>query len=116
MARCIALLLLMVWSSVAAEAPRLTEIEGVVEIRRGGQGAWAAGKIGDALRVGDVVRTGARSRVVIRMSDASLIRKGELTTVQFSPPKAGSERPVLDLLGGLLFFFSRERADETQIR
>lgn len=116
--RCAFLLIALALAPVCcgAEFPKLIEIEGIVEVRRKGAADWTRGKVGDQLQTGDSVRTRESSRLSMRLSDGSVIRKGELTTVIVSPPKTGSEKPTLDIIGGLLYFFSRDKRDETQIR
>jgi hypothetical protein len=75
------------------------EMEGAVEILRHGATAWDPGYVGQALRPGDRLRTGERSRALLRLADRSVIRCGELTSVQIGPE---GRRSVIELLRGAI--------------
>jgi tetratricopeptide (TPR) repeat protein len=79
------------------------EIEGKVEVARAGTATWRAAFTNQALAAGDRVRTGERSRAVVRASDKTMKRLGELTIYQVQPGSGGK------LLKGLLYFFHRDK-------
>ena len=87
----------------------LLVIEGSVEVTRADTDAWRPGKTNQVLETADRLRTGERSRAVVRLSDQSVLRLSEMTTIEIRAPTADSQKPGLDLKRGLLFFFSRER-------
>jgi len=93
----------------------LAEIEGKVEFRAGGTTNWVPAKLNQSLHSGDALRTGERSRAGLRVGE-SIIRKSELAFVEVQPPPPRSRTPVLNVRSGLLYFFSRERPSEMQIR
>src|SRR6185295_4181458 len=68
-----------------AETALLT-IEGRVEVSAAGATVWSAARTNQALQVGDRLRTGARSRATLRLSDKSVLRINELTTLKILPP------------------------------
>jgi Flp pilus assembly protein TadD len=93
----------------------LAEIEGKVEFRAAGTTNWVPAKLNQSLQAGDALRTGERSRAGVRVGE-SIIRKSELAFIEVQPPPPRSRMPVLNVRSGLLYFFSRERPAELQIR
>lgn len=103
-----------------AQAPQssasaaLVSKENVVDVASGG-GGWAPGTLGQALAVNDRVRTGEDSRAAVRMSDLSMLRIDELTTITITPPQTASSQPSLNVKEGAAYFFSREKSRETRV-
>src|SRR6266705_4772478 len=56
--------------------------EGKVEFALKGTLQWNPAQTNQSLKFGDQVRTGLRSRATIRMSDLSVLRLNELTTIE----------------------------------
>jgi Flp pilus assembly protein TadD len=98
-----------------AETALLT-IEGKVEVSVAGAIVWSPARTNQLLRVGDGLRTGARSRATLRLSDKSVLRINELTTLKILPPPESRNAPVLDLGSGSTYFFSREKPADIQFR
>ncbi len=94
----------------------LLTIEGKVDVSRLGSKDWAAGQTNQLLRVGDRLRTGARSRATVRLSSLAVLRINELTTVQIQPSSGAEKQPVVDLKSGDAYFFSREKPKELEFR
>ncbi len=94
----------------------LLTIEGKVEVSRTDGRDWAAGQTNQLLRVGDRLRTGARSRATIRLSNLTVLRVNELTTVQLQPPSRAGNQPVVNVNSGAAYFFSREKPTELEFR
>ena len=94
----------------------LLTIEGKVDVSRVGSKDWAAGQTNQLLRVGDRLRTGARSRATVRLSSLAVLRVNELTTVQIQPSSGAEKQPVVDLKSGDAYFFSREKPKELEFR
>ena len=59
----------------------LLTVEGRVEVARAGSLAWTAGQTNQSLEIRDRVRTGLRSRATVRLTDLSVLRLSELTTI-----------------------------------
>lgn len=78
--------------------------------------AWKPASIGQSLEVRDRLRTGEFSRAAVRFTDLSMLRVDELTTVEISPPTGNGGRQTLDVKQGGTYFFSRDKAQEIQIR
>jgi Tfp pilus assembly protein PilF len=95
----------------AAEAPTtgaaVIEMEGTVQVSPAGSAGWSAAFTNQALAAEDRVRTGERSRAVVRLSDKTLYRLGELALVRVPPPAGRSGG--INVLKGLLYFFHRDK-------
>ena len=102
-------------NSGSAESVLLTT-EGKVEVSRMGNGPWIAGQTNLALHVGDRLRTGLRSRATVRLSNLTVVRVNELTTLQIQPPSAPGKQSRLDVGSGSTYLLSRERPTEVEFR
>src|SRR5688572_821062 len=78
--------------------------------------AWVAAEVGQQLAARDRLRTGQLSRALLRLTDLSMLRLNELTSITILPPGRAARGPGIDLLGGAAYFLSRERPEEIQIR
>jgi tetratricopeptide (TPR) repeat protein len=95
----------------------LLTAEGTVQVMVvGGSGGWQAAHTNSTLHVGDRVRTGARSRATVRLSDLTVLRVNELTTLQIRPPLEPGKQSLLDLHSGSAYFLSREKPPEQEFR
>jgi hypothetical protein len=83
----------------------IIELEGTVEVSRAGSPLWDPARVDQPLLPGDRVRTGDRSRAVVRLSDRTFIRKGPQTIIEIPATKSSGLR----LLQGILYFFHRDR-------
>ena len=94
LALLLAMLLLVVpmHSAWAAEAGRITAMEGKADVVRGG-GAAVAIKVGDAVNEKDVLRTKRQSRLEVRLTDGSLLKLSELTQIEVKKYSASGDRP-----------------------
>ena len=90
--------------------------EGKVEVSPLGQTEWTTARTNQVLRVGDRVRTGSRSRATVRLTNLSVLRVNELTTLQIPPPPGTSQQPGLDLKSGATYFFHRDRPEEMRFQ
>src|SRR5438046_1747255 len=88
----------------ASDAVLLTA-EGAVQVSPAGQTTWSAGKTNQSLKIGDRVRTAARSRATVRLSNLTVLRVNELTTLQIQPPSAPGKQAALDVKNGAAYFF-----------
>jgi tetratricopeptide (TPR) repeat protein len=95
---------------------RLLTVEGKVEVSASGATVWAAALTNQALQIGDRLRTGLRSRATLRLSDKSVLRVNELTTLKIQPPPKENNAPLLDLTSGSTYFFSREKPATVEFR
>ncbi len=107
--------LMMYAQDVKLASAVLVEKENVVEAHLGRAG-WKAAGIGLSLALRDRLRTGEFSRAAMRFTDLSMLRVDELTTIEISPPVGTGGQHTLDVNRGGTYFFSRDRAQEIQIR
>ena len=89
-------------------ASTLVEAAGSVEVNRNGGTNWQQAPTGLLLMPGDRLRTRALSRAAVQLSDRSVIRLNESTTLELLPPRH-AERWRFGLPGGSLYFFNREK-------
>ena len=97
----------------AANASLLSK-ENVVDAASGG-GSWTSATVGQALAIHDRLRTGEDSRAAVRMTDLSVLRIDELTTIEITPPSTASDKPGLNVKEGTTYFFSREKSREMRV-
>lgn len=107
-------------AEAATDSPKALTVvlttEGRVEVARRTAPQWTPAQTNQTLSPGDRVRTGQRSRASLRLSDLSVLRVNELTTLEIQPPQAPGGRSGLNLRSGAAYFFNRERPGEVQFR
>jgi Tfp pilus assembly protein PilF len=102
-----------------APGPRdavLLTVSGTIEVAPAGTTAFAPGQAGQLLHLGDQVRSGKASRASIRLSDKSVLRVYELTTLEIKPPQQADHNDVIDVKSGATYFFNRDKPQETQFQ
>jgi Tfp pilus assembly protein PilF len=92
----------------AREVSLIIEAAGSVECTTGGNTNWRVAPVGTALLPGDRVRTHEQSRAAVQLSDRSVVRLNERTTLEVLPPKRAEKRRF-GLPRGALYFFDREK-------
>jgi hypothetical protein len=78
----------------------LLTVEGIVETAGNGSAVWATAQTNQILHAGDQLRTGPRSRATVRLSNLTVLRVNELTTLEIQPPSAPGKQSVLNLKKG----------------
>lgn len=101
--------------SVVTQIVLLT-IEGTVEVAPAGTLNWVPARTNQVLNIGDRVHTGEGSRATILLTDRSVQRVGDLTTLEIRPPTLPGRRMMLDLKAGKSYLFNREKPTELQFR
>jgi len=99
-----------------AASSRLLTVEGRVEVARAGTPTWTPGVTNLLLANGDRVRTGVRSRATVQLSDRSILRLDELTTVEIRPPQSAGASSGFETKSGASYFFNRERPGAVEFR
>lgn len=87
-------------------AARIVSIEGIVELRRVGEQRWQRVESYEALCRGDMLRVRSRSRASIRLSNDSMLRLDQKTTITLAE-LADEKTTLLDLLKGKLHIITR---------
>lgn len=99
-------LVFLVFGAEAATVGRFVEVQGSVEVLKGGKLPAAPAKLNDGLEPGDVVRTKSTSRAQIQFVDDSTITiaPGSRVAVEeyFFDAAKGQRRAVLEVLRGLV--------------
>lgn len=90
--------------------------EGKVEVLRLGANTWTATHTNQVLRARDRLRTGWKSRAALRLSNQSILRVNQLTSLEIQPPAAENKPAVLDLRNGAAFLFNRDQPVEVEFR
>ncbi len=117
--RIFAISLVLGLTSVQAQTNQdavLLTIAGKVEVAKAGGDAWTAGQANLGLKIGDKVRTGKSSRATLRLSNLSVIRVYESSTLEIQPPQQAGHSAGMDLKSGAAYFFNRDKPMETQFR
>jgi Tfp pilus assembly protein PilF len=91
-------------------------VEGTVQVFPVNGTGWVAAQTNQPLRTGDRLRTGVRSRATARLSDLSVLRINELTTLQIQPPPQPGKAPALDVRSGAGYFLGRGKPTEQEFR
>src|SRR4051812_22939704 len=82
----LSLMLVSLWAPclITAQTPGalVIQLDGKVEVARENPNVWDLAYTNQALRGGDQLRTGEGSRAVLRLSDQTTMRVGELSRVQ----------------------------------
>src|SRR5438105_11435135 len=104
--------------SAAKGAPALTnatvlEMEGTVEIAKWRTAAWERAETNRMLLPGDRLRTGERSRAVLRLSNLSTLRLGEFSLIEIPGPE---ETGGFNFRRGLFYFFHRDKPATLPVR
>lgn len=81
-----------------AQVARLAAVQHITEKKTGNDGGWQGAATGAALNVNDRLRTGKRSKADVRFTDGSLLRLGQLSSIEVSSAKG------VALTGGQLMF------------
>jgi Tfp pilus assembly protein PilF len=95
------------------ELSTLIEAAGQVECMTAANRSWHVAAVGAALLPGDRVRTHEQSRAAVQLSDRSVIRLNERTTLELLPPRR-AEKKRFGLPGGSVYFFDREKPADVE--
>lgn len=91
----------------------LLEAAGQVEFRSMTNANWLAATVGTRLQPGDRLRTRSKSRAAVQLSDRSVIRLREETTLEILTPRH-AEKKRFNLKSGSIFFFNREKPADVE--
>lgn len=95
---------------------RILEVEGTVHYAATGSGEWQPARPDQTLNFGDRVRTGKKSRAAIQLSDKSVIRLNQLTTLQIQRSATEGTRRLFLLDQGSIYFLNREKPADIEFR
>ncbi|MBS0300136.1 MAG: TonB-dependent receptor [Proteobacteria bacterium] len=94
-------------STCKTEVARVVSMQGVIEIRRAQENAWQLAGMDIVLCAGDMIRARAQSRAALRLSNDSMLRLDQKTSITF--PEVQEERgtSLLDLFEGAIHIITR---------
>jgi tetratricopeptide (TPR) repeat protein len=93
----------------------LLEAENQVATRKKGA-AWISSKPVLPLAVGDGVQTGELSRAAVRLTDLSVLRMNEFTTIEILPREKLTASEGVNIKNGAIYLLSRDRPEELRIQ
>ena len=102
-------------NDATANAIRIVELQGAVEISAAGAATWTPAQTNQFLQPFDRLRTGENSRVALRWSDQSIVPFGAATELEVLPPNSPDAQCGLHLIRGLMSFFHRDKPGRIQI-
>jgi hypothetical protein len=86
---------------------KAVSVQGLVEAKRAGQTEWEVVRLNFSFCTGDVVRLADKSRACIVLPNEILLRLDQNTIVTFNGVDKEGPRSLVDLLKGIVHFFSR---------
>ncbi|QOJ25076.1 MAG: TonB-dependent receptor [Gammaproteobacteria bacterium] len=94
-------------STCKTEVARVVSMQGIIEIRRAQENAWQLAGMDIVLCAGDMIRARAQSRAALRLSNDSMLRLDQKTSITF--PEVQEERgtSLLDLFEGAIHIITR---------
>src|SRR5580658_10433510 len=94
----------------------LLSIAGTVDIAPAGTTNWSPGHVNQILHDGDQLRAGKNSRATLRLSDKSVFRVYESTTMTIAPPRKAGQNQVIEVKSGAVYFFNRDKPNQTEFQ
>ena len=77
--------------------------------------AWTPALTNQTLRAKDRLRTGLKSRATLRLTDQSVLRVNQLTSLEIQAPEE-KKKSLLDLQNGAAYFFHRDQPADIEFR
>ena len=85
----------------------VVSVQGAVEVRRFKEENWQPAKMNVDLCPGDTVRVRQRGRAALRLSNDSVVRLDQKTTLTLPAPEPGNKTALVELLTGALYVITR---------
>ena len=90
-----------------AEVARAVSIQGNVELRRAHDSVWKAVKLDTKICINDTLRVRKNSRAALRLSNNSMMRLDQKTTVTFPAIEEKDSSSLIDVLKGAIHILTR---------
>jgi len=94
-------------SACKTEVARVVSIQGIIEVRRAQENAWQQAGMDIILCAGDMIRARSQSRAALRLSNNSMLRLDQKTTITFPELREDKGPSLLDLLDGAIHIITR---------
>ncbi|VBB43135.1 Tetratricopeptide repeat domain protein [uncultured Desulfatiglans sp.] len=85
---------------------RVVSVQGRVEIRREGESIWSPVVMNDLCCSGDMIRVDRHSRAALLLTNETFLRLDQNTTITLMSLE-DEEPSIIDLISGVVYFFSR---------
>ncbi|MCH9640026.1 MAG: FecR family protein, partial [Betaproteobacteria bacterium] len=97
------------YATESCESPvaKIVSVQGVIEIRSANETAWRAAAMNTMLCTGDMIRAGSHSNAALRLSNESMLRLDQRTTITFPQSEQDKATSLLDLLRGAIHIITR---------
>lgn len=89
------------------EVARIVSIQGVIELRRAQETHWQHAGLDEGVCAGDSVRVRSHSRAALRLSNDSMLRLDQKTSISFPEIHADPGTSLLDVLEGAIHIITR---------
>ncbi len=86
---------------------QVVSVQGIVELRRANQANWRPAAMNTLLCAGDAIRARSHSRAALRLSNESMLRLDQKSTISFPTMQADKSTSLLDLLNGAIHVITR---------
>jgi tetratricopeptide (TPR) repeat protein len=90
-----------------SEIARIVSSQGTIEIRRAQEDTWQQVSMGEILCTGDMIRVRSQSRAALRLSNNSLLRLDQKTSITFPEIQDKMSTSLLDLFEGAIHIITR---------
>ncbi len=98
-----------VYATESCELPvaQIVSAQGVIELRRANETIWRQVAMNAILCSGDMIRARSHSRASLRLSNESMLRLDQRTTITFPQSEQDKATSLLDLLKGAIHIITR---------
>lgn len=93
--------------SCESAAARIISIQGMIELRRAHQTSWQSAAMQTAICPGDTIRARSHSRAALLLSNASVLRLDQKTSMTFPKAENSGSASLLDLFSGAIHIITR---------
>lgn len=90
-----------------SEIARIVSSQGTIEIRRAQEDTWQQVSMGEILCTGDMIRARSQSRAALRLSNYSMLRLDQKTSITFPEIQDEIGASLLDLFEGAIHIITR---------
>ena len=102
-------------ASAAEHDIRVVSTQGMVQVQRAGAAVASPAQANQSLSAHDRIRTGQRSRALLRWSEDSTLRLADRTEVRILPPAKPGALYDVDAAQGFFYFFHRGKPGDLRV-
>ncbi len=94
-------------SACQLEVARVVSMQGIIELRRVQETKWQQADMNTTLCAGDMIRARSQSRAALRLSNDSMLRLNQKTSITFPALQETKGTSLLDLFEGAIHIITR---------